>query len=164
MSLEKLYADRFALGELLRPSRVMEIGVGQGYGAAALLAASAVEYLGLDIEPRPEAEAMLKERFPAATIELRVEDSQQLDKLPERLCDLLVIDGDASYAGRLRDLRLARLLAPTWILLEGLAAENEARRAARHFLAMHEYFGSRHYTSIYLPSVRGSLLLQERRI
>lgn len=157
--VKTLYAEKYNVAALLRPRSIMEIGVRAGYSAAAFLSACPeASYLGIDNDSGDygawqgapmRAAAMLKRHWPQAeVIDL---DSQQLHQLPA--ADLVHVDGCHSYAGCLYDLRLAGKAA-RYILVDDV--DHHPRSVGR---AVQDFLAETGFRSVYLPSVRGDVLI-----
>ncbi len=110
-------ALQYAVASILRPQRIVEVGVGPAVAARAFLAACpAARYIGFDNGvQRPaiieEARAVLS-GFDALVIEA---DTLTLNALP--VCDLLHIDGCHSHECSYHDMSMA-LHASNWILVD----------------------------------------------
>jgi hypothetical protein len=163
----RVYAEKHALALLLRPVKVLEIGVRYGYSAAAFLAAGAETYLGIDADAGGHggvpgaaawAVASLRRHFPAARVEVRVLDTRDVNTLPDPFpggrWDLIHVDGDHTEAGCLHDLELAWAARPNFILVDDVAHLPEVGRAVKTFLGRH---WPPHVT---LATVRGDVLIQ----
>jgi predicted O-methyltransferase YrrM len=159
------YRQKHLIALLLEPASILEIGVRAGYSACAFLSACPqARYLGLDADTdthggwpgAPEwARHHLREAFPQAQTEVRIMDTSTLTALPTGPWHLIHVDGEHSFAGALRDLTLAALANPRWILLDDMTHLEEVAKAANTFLAHY-----RTWRGVVLPTVRGDLLLQ----
>jgi hypothetical protein len=115
---------KFTVAEVLRPSSIVEIGVGAGTGAIAMLTASPqAHYTGID-DGSKEAEdgfpyldfvrEMLEARGHAVTI--RRADSRGLEMLP--CVGLIHVDGNHLYEYARYDCKLAWESHSPWILID----------------------------------------------
>jgi hypothetical protein len=160
------YAWYWAIGRVLQPRTVAEIGVRFGYSALAIAkgAEEATGYYGFDNESYvPGCLAIawraLKRCYPMTftnrTDTQGVTHDSFLDLLPSYGIDLFHIDGDHTYEGAHNDLLLA--LAGTteggYILIDDVDYHPEVRRAADSFCMD----GSR--TPLYLPTFRGLYII-----
>lgn len=108
------YRYKFSLGALIRPSRILELGVGSGYAAAAILeACPGAEYVGVDRDTgdaNSYARNMLSRRFPHSrlhfvTADFRDRASWLLEHINRAPFDLIHIDGGDTFAERYAAIR-----------------------------------------------------------
>lgn len=166
--VRRIYREKHDLAALLRPRRVLEIGVRAGYSAAAFLAGCpAATYLGLDADDTTEhggwpgaaaqAREMLGRHFPGRA-SVRVVNTTGLRELPGGDWDLIHVDGNHSFAGALHDLWLAARAGPHWILVDDLDHCPPVAEACNEWLKTVRW--SHDLSAVRLPSVRGDLLVQ----
>ena len=122
------HAHRYALAVgLAEGRRVVDVGCGEGYGAA-WLASRARSVIGVDVAP--EAIAHARSSYQAAGLSFAVGDARQLD-LPDGSADLVTCFETIEHVsnpGAVLD-ELARILAPAGILLVSTpdAAESDGQ-------------------------------------
>jgi predicted O-methyltransferase YrrM len=172
--IQSIYLDKFLLASLVRPKRILEIGVRAGYSAAAFLSACPeASYYGVDCDASTYggvpgmfdyAQKMLRQKFPQCELRFFKKNSQH--ETPETLLDgymgpfdLAHVDADHSKLGCLNDLRLARqLVSPKgWILLDDWshpAHQEDIRGAVGQFV---NEWPSRY---VAFPSIRGDCLIK----
>lgn len=158
------YRLKWAIGRVLQPRRILEIGVGFGYAAAAFLdACPDANYLGID----DDSAAFGGQKGPidwarhitrGANAEYLIADSRQLDELPGGPYDLIHIDGRRGGAGLARDLENA-LKKGKHILVAGYFGDRD------NFLNISEFFY--HYrdfieSCLIIPGHFGELLITAR--
>jgi SAM-dependent methyltransferase len=118
------YHLKWAIARVLKPRRILEIGVRFGYSAAAFLdACPDAAYLGIDNDSDSFgghkgairwAKCITQER----NAQFLIADSQQLEEFPGGPYDLVHIDGQQDGVGSLRDLTKA-LHKARYILFDG---------------------------------------------
>lgn len=135
----KYYEAKREIVERIQPWFIAEIGVRAGYSAWAMLDAApdGCRYLGIDADNGthggdPGALDHARALLAPFDTEIWVEDSQEIDQLPEAI-DLLHIDGDHSFEGCLSDLRLAEWSGVRWVLLDDYDYLAGVREAANAF-------------------------------
>ena len=122
------HAHRYALAVgLAEGRRVVDVGCGEGYGAA-WLASRARSVIGVDVAP--EAIAHARSSYQAAGLSFAVGDARQMD-LPDGSADLVTCFETIEHVsnpGAVLD-ELARILAPAGILLVSTpdAAESDGQ-------------------------------------
>lgn len=144
----KYYNYYFSYGRHFKPTKVFEIGVRAGYTAYFILqgAAHAVQkYRGIDLETyllgsTDCARKLLRPLCSDAVIE--VGNSHELQNLGDEY-DLIHVDGDHSYEGKLADLQLAlNSLAPNGVIVvddcHPSGAKEVVHRATVEFAELHQ--------------------------
>lgn len=117
---------KFAVAKALHPKTIIEIGVGAGTGAIAMLHGSPESiYIGIDDNSKCQCdgwdftgfvkEKMLRLGFHASFI---IQDSMTLKNLPVEPVDLVHVDGDHKYENALNDSLLAFRSGSKWILVD----------------------------------------------
>jgi hypothetical protein len=160
------YEFKFAVSQLLRPDRILEIGVRYGYSAAAFLAGSpGAAYVGLDADNSTyggtggayrEAERMLRENFDSEILILECDTQAGRPDLAPGF-DLAHVDGDHSRAGCLSDLRLAVALGAKRILVDDITHPPDPGVAE----AVAEFLAETGYEHVYFPdTLRGDCLIR----
>ena len=142
------YETKFALARLLRPRRLLEIGVRTGYSALAfLLAVPEASFLGIDANRETHGgfrgaighARRVLEPFHA---EVREQTSADYAETVSPVAhaarfDLIHIDGDHSLSGCSFDLRLARRIGGRHLLVDDYDAIPDVRDACDQF--SHEF-------------------------
>ncbi len=161
------YRVKYDIAKQINPARILEIGVRAGYSAYAFLCACPnAEYLGIDAENNkhggkggpwiPWAEKILS----SFKVELKVADTQKMDRIEGGPFDLIHVDGDHSMKGALHDMRIC------WLSLSGdgvLFVDDydyltEVRKAVDVFIS------EVCCVSKYVKSLRGEMLLSRKVI
>jgi len=164
--VRRIYREKYAVAKRLQPNSLLEIGVRAGYSAAAFLSACpGLAYHGIDADLEDHggwpgaparALAMLRGRFGRDGC-VTVADTARLGALPPGPWDLVYVDGDHTYEGCYRDLRLALAAGPRWVLVDDVTLlPDTVGRAARDFV---RDLGLRHEL---LPTCHGDLLITFR--
>jgi hypothetical protein len=111
------YRTKYAIAKLVKPKRILEVGVRFGYSAYAFLSAGDVDvYVGLDFDepswgsytgvPREWAQERLCAAFPTVAIMTYKLNTQTDDFwFDTRRFELVHVDADHSYHGALNDMR-----------------------------------------------------------
>jgi predicted O-methyltransferase YrrM len=151
-----------ALARHYRPQSVLEIGVRLGYSLASMAHGTSdeTELFGIDIDAYVPgslsiARAKLAQRWPRRKLDLQLINSQRVRSFP-RAFDLVHIDGDHSYSGKLHDLTLT-LGSCKVVIVDDFNSLHQVRAAAIRFLDDHQARIARHYV---IPSVRGTLVIE----
>lgn len=117
----RYYNYYYSYGRFFKPKSIFEIGVRAGYtGYYLLKGSSALKYRGVDLEAylpgsNQRAQKLLSQVCKDA--EVTFIDSHKLSKL-DQLYDLIHVDGDHSYHGKIQDLELALAnLAPNGVIV-----------------------------------------------
>lgn len=142
---EKYYNYYYAYGLHFKPRNIFEIGVRAGYtGYFMLLGSKAEKFRGIDLETYmlgSTAIALPLLKRVCSDVEIAIGDSHKLVVLDE-LYDLIHIDGDHSYEGKIQDLTLALYnLTPTGVIIVddyNPGVGQEVKRATDDFVARHE--------------------------
>lgn len=151
----------------MRPvTSIVEIGVRAGYSALAMLCAVPdATYLGLDADQGEWGGAAgylerARQTLEGFQVTIQQADSQCLQELPGRY-SLAHIDGDHSYDGALRDIRLCSHYADA-MLVDDYDFVPNVRHAANEF-AVHEAkgWGYRHVGD---NGFRGNLVFLRREV
>lgn len=158
----RYYGVKYDIAYKLQPISILEIGVRAGYSALAfLMACPQAEYRGLDayngdwggVDGSREHAAKILNRY---RVWLQTVDTQTItDPIPGY--EFWHIDGDHSFRGTLRDLRLAGDSGARWILLDDYDFISDVQLAGNAFA--HQNKGR--YTSepVTDGGYRGNLLL-----
>jgi FkbM family methyltransferase len=128
------YDALLAVVKRLAPSRVVEVGVLNGYSALAFFRAGAAEVIGIENgrEPARGGTDGHAERILAGhNFRMTRSDSSRLSQFPG--CDLVFVDADYSYDGCLSDLRKASRAAPL-VLVDDFREGNPVARAVAALL------------------------------
>lgn len=128
---------KHAVSDAIKPRKIVEIGVGAGTAAIAMLHASPeAEYTGIDDESKSRTDqwdflGFVRGQLTALGYKhnLRVADSMQLSGLSVENPDLIHVDGDHSYLNAKNDCLLAFQTGCKWILVDD-ARDGEVMRGA----------------------------------
>ena len=155
------YRMKWAIARVLRPRRILEVGVRFGYSAAAFLdACPDAEYLGIDNDSEnfgghKGAIEWARRITSRARASYLVADSQQLVEFPGGRYDLIHVDGQQDGDGSFRDLTKA-LRQSRYILVDGFFWTRQ------NFLNVSEFlYRSRDRIESYaaIPGYEGELLI-----
>jgi SAM-dependent methyltransferase len=158
------YRLKWAIARVLRPQRILEVGVRYGYSAAAFLnACPECTYLGIDNDSNTfgghKGAIQWARRITAgAKADFLIADSQQLAEFPDGPFDLIHLDGQQDGAGSIADLRKALLQAKN-ILVDGYFWTRD------NFLHISEFLYRYHEqieSCVIIPGYDGELLISPR--
>ncbi len=156
------YAVKYDIAYRLQPKSILEIGVRTGYSALAfLMACPFAEYRGLDaykgdwgdVDGSRDHAITILGRY---RVWLETVDTQTItDPIPGY--EFWHIDGDHSFSGALRDLRLAGDSGARWILLDDYDLIPDVRQAGDAFAFQNKGVYETEYVTD--GGYRGNLLL-----
>lgn len=158
------YRMKFAIAKMIRPTSILEIGVGYGYSAITFLKASEnATYLGIDNNSNTFGKNKVtgnwaKEITKNYKAEFMLADSQSMTTLPGDFYDLIHIDGQQDGDGTFHDLELA-LEKGKWILVDGYFWSDENLLSATYFLNKYKDFIE---FAVTIPSYVGELLIKTK--
>jgi predicted O-methyltransferase YrrM len=156
------YKLKWAIANVIKPKRILEIGVRFGYSAMAFLNASpTAEYVGIDAnlpEYGGEIGALdwAKAQLQHEKVLLVEENSQDLTEFPGGIYDLIHVDGQQDGDGFYRDMQKAVRQA-RFILVDGALWTNENALSSISF--MRDYKDSIEW-SVLIPGYAGELLIK----
>lgn len=156
-------AFKFTVAMILRPERIVEIGVRAGISALAFLSACPdAMYTGIDNAHDSAAHgidflANARRHFTALDVraDIRIEDSQSLDRFPH--ADLIHIDGDHSYDAVQHDVIAAWYSGAPWILCDDA---NDTAVASAIFDALRFDLGRGSVEWTHFPAWTGNILIR----
>ena len=160
------YRLKWAIARVLRPQRILEIGVRFGYSAAAFLdACPNATYLGIDVDSEDfgghkGAIQWARRITPESSADYLIADSQQLDEFPGGHYDLIHIDGQQDGTGSIRDL-LKALPKGRHILFDGYFWTRTNFQHVSEFLYCHRDVIE---SCVILPGYAGELLITPRQV
>jgi 2-polyprenyl-3-methyl-5-hydroxy-6-metoxy-1,4-benzoquinol methylase len=147
------YRLKHAIASVLQPRSILEIGVGHGYAARALLDGSpSARYIGVGSGDGLQWARTITAGFIASFI---AADPLRLTALPGGTYDLVHLAGldpDATF----RCLELA-LRAGDWLLLDGFFRTGEIQQSANHFLKKYRAYLD---FALVIPGNAGELLIR----
>jgi 2-polyprenyl-3-methyl-5-hydroxy-6-metoxy-1,4-benzoquinol methylase len=156
------YKTKWAIGRVLQPASILEIGVRYGYSAAAFLHGSPdATYLGLDLDCDDfggvkgaiQWARKITDRFSANFL---VADSQSMNSFPGGVYDLVHVDGQQDGDGSFHDLELA-VRQGRYVLADGFFWTQSNFQAMSYFLYRNrdliEFYGV-------IPGYAGELLIK----
>lgn len=156
------YEWYYAIGKHYKPESILEIGVRFGYSLASLIkgAGGAVYALGWDIESyesesNQHARKIIQTELNESRVEIIRVDSQREDQAHD--FDLIHIDGDHSYYGKVHDLMLAWMSGAKVIVVDDYDFLRSVREATDHFLKL---IDPEKFRTAYLPSHRGTRVIE----
>jgi len=165
------YWNKYQFTHIIKPKRVVEIGVRAGYGAWSFLKGYIPEsYIGVDFYEdigfgsvtlqnkfRKWAENLISELTP--NYELRIANSQNLDRFPE--ADFYHVDGEHSLEGTYNDIAkcFSAALVNGYILVDDFDYIGQVKAATLKFCSQHQDI-----KWTYKPSFRGEFLIQKINI
>jgi len=156
------YKTKFAISKILKPSKILEIGVRFGYSISAFLNASPkAKVLGIDNNTDSfggiqGALYWAKKRLSDYNFDILEANSQNLKEFPGGFYDLIHIDGQQDGNGTFHDLCIAVKQAK-WILVDGYFWTNDNFRETNEFLI--RYKDAIDF-SIALPGYAGEMLFR----
>jgi cyclopropane fatty-acyl-phospholipid synthase-like methyltransferase len=158
------YKTKWAITRVLKPKSILEIGVRFGYSAAAFLNGfPSAEYLGIDLDidtfgGTSGAIEWAKKITSSFRANFLVEDSQQMERFPGDVYDLIHVDGQQDGDGTYHDMQLAAKQG-RYILADGYFWTRQNFAALSEFLYQFreqiEYYGV-------IPGYAGELLIRVR--
>jgi 2-polyprenyl-3-methyl-5-hydroxy-6-metoxy-1,4-benzoquinol methylase len=160
------YRLKWAIARVLKPERILEVGVRFGYSARAFLEACPnAAYFGIDNDSEEsggekgaiEWARRATEQFDANYL---IADSQQLEEFPGGPYDLIHIDGQQDGAGSIQDLRKA-LPKARHILFDGYFWNRTNFQHVSEFLYCHRDVIE---SCVILPGYAGELIITPRRV
>lgn len=157
------YEWYYAIGKHYKPSRILEIGVRFGYSLASLIKGSGglVYVQGWDTEyyeseSNQHARSITGPLMEGCSVQIIRVDSQREDQAHDYF-DLIHIDGDHSYYGKVHDLMLAWMSGAKVIVVDDYDFLKSVREATDDFLSMIHPEKTR---TAYLKSYRGTLVIE----
>jgi 2-polyprenyl-3-methyl-5-hydroxy-6-metoxy-1,4-benzoquinol methylase len=158
------YRTKWAIARQLQPSRILEIGVRYGYSATAFLnACPEASYLGIDsdselyggVKGAMDWARNSTKNYNASFLKA---DSQQLNRFPGGVYDLVHIDGQQDYAGYMRDLEMS-LRQAIFILADGCFWTRDNFFSSAEFL-----YRNRDFIEYYcvIPGYAGEMLIKTK--
>ena len=133
------YRTKWAIAAVLRPKRILEIGVRFGYSAMAFLdACPFASYLGIDINSEanggyPDSVFWAARQLRHRKASFLIADSQAFDRWPGERYDLIHVDGQQDGKGTIHDLSMA-LRQANYVLLDGYLWTRQNFLAANEFI------------------------------
>jgi 2-polyprenyl-3-methyl-5-hydroxy-6-metoxy-1,4-benzoquinol methylase len=156
------YRLKWAIARIIKPQRILEIGVRYGYAAHAFLDASPQsDYTGIDLDSAvaggvPGAIHWAAQILQPFQAELVVADSQRMSRFPGDRYDLIHLDGQQDGDSSFHDLQLA-LPQGEYILVDGYHWSNANFLAVNDWLLQHRdrlaWYGT-------IPGYAGELLIK----
>lgn len=159
------YEVYYAIAKYYAPKSILEIGVRYGYSLASMMfggASSIKKVVGYDIDQYEEnslsiADSNIKKHLSSIGVECRLElkNSQSISSLDE-VYDIIHIDGDHSYHGKLHDLNLA-LLHSKVIIVDDYNHLTEVKQAVNDWVAANKNHIKNTY---FINSIRGTFIIE----
>lgn len=158
------YRVKYAIAKLVKPKRILEIGVRFGYSARSFLfAAPKASYLGLDIDepswgpysgvPRLWATERLRELYPYNSINTyKIDTQKEKPSFVSESFDFIHIDADHSYEGALNDMENFWPFCSNTMVVDDYV---EVRRSVDEFVRRHKD----ELVQFHVDSLRSSALL-----
>lgn len=151
----------YAIAKTLNPKSFLEIGVRFGFSFLPLMiGGNQLKYcLGYDNEEygnnQIAKENITKYYSGDARFEILKVNSHDIKKLPQ-FFDIVSIDGDHSYNGKILDLELT-LDSSTYVIIDDYDYHSDVKKATDYFV---ETYKSKIETTEYLQSFRGTLIIK----
>ncbi len=157
------YEIYYAISKYYQPKSILEIGVRYGYSLYSMMAAADnLEYVvGYDIDEYDSGsiEEAYKNisRVISENIDLKIEfkDSQKLSELSQNY-DLIHIDGDHSYDGKVHDLNLTKGKCKI-LVIDDYNHIGEVKNATNKFVEENSELISKHFL---INSMRGTYIVE----
>jgi 2-polyprenyl-3-methyl-5-hydroxy-6-metoxy-1,4-benzoquinol methylase len=155
------YRLKWTIAHVLKPTSILEVGVRFGYSAIAFLEGHPAHYVGIDLDTDLYGGVKgaihwakaITESFDAKFI---VADTQQMQRFPGGLYDLIHVDGQQDGDGSFHDLELA-IQQSRYILVDGYLWTRQNFMAISDFLLRYadliEWYGV-------IPGYAGELLIK----
>lgn len=154
------YEVYYAIAKHYQPKSILEIGVRYGYSLGVMASAcDPLQAIGFDNDSYDagslrKARLSLTSLFPNTKFDLRLLDSKSLTSLP--FADLIHIDGDHAFEGKMHDLRLSVGRCRTLIVDDYLYL-TEVRSAVDRFIHNIEHRILNHFL---IDSIRGTFVIE----
>lgn len=157
------YEIYYAIGKYYQPESILEIGVRYGYSLYSMMAAcDNLKYVrGYDIDEYTcgsieKANELISSVIPD-TIDFLVEnkDSQKVETL-DRFYDLIHVDGDHSYNGKVHDLDLTKGKCKV-LIIDDYNHIGDVKSATDKFVSENEDIIKRHFG---IGSMRGTYVIE----
>jgi predicted O-methyltransferase YrrM len=163
MLCENYYEIYYAISKYYQPKSILEIGVRYGYSLYSMIAAADnLEYVvGYDIDEYDSGsiEEAYKNisRVISENINLKIEfeNSQKLSELSQNY-DLIHIDGDHSYDGKIHDLNLTKGKCKI-LVIDDYNHIGEVKNATNKFIEENSEIISKHFL---INSMRGTYIIE----
>ena len=159
------YEFYYAIAKYYAPKSILEIGVRYGYSLASMMcggASSIKKVVGYDIDQYEEnslsiADSNIKMHLSSLDIDCRLElkNSQSISRLDE-VYDIIHIDGDHSYHGKLHDLNLA-LRHSRIIIVDDYNHLPDVRKAVDDWVNANKIYLKNTY---FIDSIRGTFIIE----
>jgi 2-polyprenyl-3-methyl-5-hydroxy-6-metoxy-1,4-benzoquinol methylase len=159
------YRMKLAIARTIKPSTILEIGVRYGYSARAFLEGSPhARFVGIDADTPTFggqsgavdwAEQSLASQFDVSIVKV---NSQDLNRFPGEVFDLIHVDGQQDGDGTFHDLDLA-LLQARYILVDGYHWTRDNFLAANEWLWLNKAAVE---AVIIIPGYAGELLIRTK--
>ncbi len=156
------YRLKWAIAKVLKPTSILEIGVRFGYSAAAFLHGSPeATFVGIDLDTdtfggTKGAVQWAEKITQPFRAEFVVADSQQMDRFPGGIYDLIHVDGQQDGSGSFHDLQLA-IKQAHYVLVDGYFWTPQNYTAVSDFL--YRYAGVLEFYGV-IPGYAGELLIK----
>lgn len=163
MHSRNYYEIYYAIGKYYQPQSILEIGVRYGYSLYSMMAAcDNLKYVrGYDIDEYDKGSIEGANKNISAvisdTIDFLVEnkDSQKIETL-DRCYDLIHVDGDHSYNGKVHDLDLAKGKCKV-LVIDDYNHIGDVKSATNKFVSENESLIKRHFE---IGSMRGTYIIE----
>lgn len=165
LDCKRYYEYYYAISKFYQPSSILEIGVRFGYSLGSMVKASdKIQFVkGVDCEDPNYGSNTLKtaeiniKKYINSNIkyEFLLQDSHLIEKLDQKY-DLIHIDGDHSYDGKIKDLNLT-LDHCKILIIDDYSFFPEVTKAADDWCKVNSSKIKSNYT---LDSIRGTLVIE----
>jgi hypothetical protein len=158
------YEYYYAISKYYNPKSILEIGVRYGYSMGCLIKGSdKIESVtGIDCDSYEKDSLLIAEKNIKKYIKDNIDfefinkDSHSIEKLDKKF-DLIHVDGDHSYQGKIQDLNLIKEACNVAIIDDYGGGLPDVRRATDHWIKQNSTLIKNHFV---LDSIRGTLILE----
>jgi predicted O-methyltransferase YrrM len=157
------YEYYYAISKYYKPKKVLEIGVRYGYSLGSIIKGSGAvkEVVGIDCDSYEKDSLSIAEKNIKKYIDKDINytflnQSSHIIKKLDQYYDLIHIDGDHSYEGKIQDLNL--LIGSCGVaIVDDYHMAQQVRKAADDWISVNSSIIKSNYV---INSIRGSLIIE----